>query len=106
LGAAKAVPLHAEELAQYRYVSPEGVYPHNQWIEAWLETGLPGVLIALALVWLVLRRVQSPFALAAIGTALIASALNFEITTDSWWAALAASALLFRLTGQLPTRNM
>jgi hypothetical protein len=106
LGAAKAVPIRPEELMRYRYVSPDGVYPHNQWIEAWLETGLPGVLVALALLWLALRRAQSPYALAAIGAALAASVLNFEITTDSWWAALAASALLFRFADQLPTRKM
>jgi len=102
LGAAQKVPIRPEELANYLYVSPDGVYPHNQWVEAWLETGLPGVLIGLALVWLALTRAKSPYAVAAIASALIASALNFEITTDSWWAALAASALLF----QFPTRKM
>jgi exopolysaccharide production protein ExoQ len=102
LGAAQNVPIRPEELANYLYVSPDGIYPHNQWIELWLETGLPGVLLALALVWLALSRAKSPYALAAIMSALLVSALNFEITTDSWWAALAASALLF----QLPTRKM
>jgi len=106
LGAAKAVPIRAEEMARYVYVSPDGVYPHNQWIEAWLETGLPGVLAALALVWLALLRARGPYAMAAIGAALTVSALNFEITTDSWWAALAATALLFRIKDQLPTRKM
>ena len=102
LGSAPKVPIHAEELANYLYVNPDGIYPHNQWIEVWLETGLPGILLALLFVWLVLWRVKSPYALAAVTAALICSCLNFEITTDSWWAALAASALLF----QLPTRKM
>ncbi len=100
LGAAKVVPIHAQELATYLYADATGIYPHNQWIELWLETGLPGVLAALALVLLTLRRLHGrwrPYGLAAVAAALTASLLNFEITTDSWWAGLAAAALLFRL---------
>jgi O-antigen ligase len=101
LGTAKVVPIHASELATYLYADATGIYPHNQWIELWLETGLAGVLVALALVLLVLRRIDRgpwrPYALAAMAAALTASLLNFEITTDSWWAGLAAAALLFRL---------
>ena len=36
LGGAKWVPIRPEELAGYAYVSPDGIYPHNQWIELWL----------------------------------------------------------------------
>ncbi len=97
LGSANRVPIDAVQLAHYRYVSPDGVYPHSQWLELWLESGLPGVLLGLALLLLALRRCHgSPFALAAVASALVVSLLNFEITTDSWWAALAASGLLFR----------
>lgn len=102
LGTAKVVPIRAEELANYLYADATGIYPHNQWIELWLETGFPSILLALALLWLVLRRAQGRWAayrLAAVASALTASLLNFEVTTDSWWACLAASALLFR---QLP----
>jgi len=105
LGAAKVVPIHAQELATYLYADATGIYPHNQWIELWLETGLPGVLAALALVLLTLWRLRGPwrpYGLAAVAAALTASLLNFEITTDSWWAGLAAAALLFRL---LPTEG-
>lgn len=100
LGAAIGVPIRPEELATYLYADSGGIYPHNQWIELWLEIGLPGVALALALVWLVLTRIQGrwqAYGLAALASALTASLLNFEITTDSWWAALAASALLFKL---------
>jgi O-antigen ligase len=100
LGAAIGVPIRPEELATYEYADAGGIYPHNQWIELWLETGLPGVALALALVWLVLVRLQrrwSSYGLAAVASTLTASMLNFEITTDSWWAALAASALLFKI---------
>jgi O-antigen ligase len=105
LGAANWVPVPADGLLRYRYVSPDGVYPHNQWVELWLETGLPGVLLGLSLVALVLWRCRGvPLAMAAMASALAVSLLNFEITTDSWWAALAATALLFKF--QFPTRNM
>ncbi|HMA49053.1 MAG TPA: O-antigen ligase family protein, partial [Magnetospirillaceae bacterium] len=100
LGVAKVVPIHAEEVATYLYADATGIYPHNQWIELWLETGLPGVLLALALVLLVLWRIRGrwrAYGLAAVAAALTGSLLNFEITTDSWWAALAAAAVLYRL---------
>ncbi len=100
LGTAKVVPIHAEELAHYLFADATGIYPHNQWIELWLETGFPSVLLALAFLWLVLLRIKgrwSAYALAAVASALTASLLNFEVTTDSWWACLAGSALLFRL---------
>ena len=100
LGVAKVVPIHADELATYLYADATGIYPHNQWIELWLETGLPGVLLALALVLLVLWRVRGRWAaygLAAAAAALTGSLLNFEITTDSWWAAVAAAGVLYRL---------
>lgn len=103
LGVAKVVPIHAGELATYLYADANGIYPHNQWIELWLETGLPSVLVVLALLWLVLWRIKgsaTPYALAAVASALTVSLLNFEITTDSWWAALAASAVLFKLVPQ------
>lgn len=105
---ATAVPIHPEELASYRWVGPGGIYPHNQWLELWLETGLPGVVLALAFVALVLFQIRRalppalrPFAFAAFGSALTISLFNFEFTTDSWWAALAASALLFKVLTRL-----
>jgi O-antigen ligase len=100
LGVAKVVPIRADELATYLYADANGIYPHNQWIELWLETGLPGVLLALALLLLVLWRLRGAwraFGLAAVAAVLTASLLNFEITTDSWWAALTAAAVLVRL---------
>ena len=107
---AKSVPIRPEELAGYRWVDAAGIYPHNQWLELWLETGALGAALALGLVGLALWRVRrlpagiQPFACAACASALTISWLNFEITTDSWWAALAASALLFKIVSALPPR--
>jgi len=100
LGAAIGVPVRPEELATYTYADGTGIYPHNQWIELWLETGFPGVVLAVVLVLLILTRIRGQwraYALGALASALAVTMLNFEITTDSWWAALAACALLFRL---------
>lgn len=98
-----AVPIRPEELAGYSIVKGVGIYPHNQWLQLWLETGLPGIALALAFVAVVLSNIRRtlpprlrPFAFATLGSALTISLLNFEFATDSWWAALAASALLFK----------
>ena len=96
------VPISAHELARYHYVTAAGIYPHNQFLELWVELGALGALAGIALVLLVLARLPRlpsglrPFALAAAAGALLVASVNYEITTDSWWAALAATALLFR----------
>jgi exopolysaccharide production protein ExoQ len=83
-----------------------GVYPHNQWLELWVETGAIGAAIGLALALLTLRRISRlappirPYAHAAFASAVVVSCVNFEVTTDSWWAALAASAWLFAALDQ------
>ncbi len=98
---AKSLPISAEELSHYVREHGVGIYPHNQWLELWVETGVFGVALALAFVLLVLARIgrmprqAQPFALAAVFLALMVSLTSFEITTDSWWAALAACAFLF-----------
>ena len=107
LAAANAVPIRPQELAQYHFVVPQGVYPHQQWLELWLELGIAGVLIALAAALLVLGRIDRlpphtrPFGFAAFAAAMTVSFSNFEITTDSWWAALAGTAFLIRAAARL-----
>ena len=71
LGVAKVVPIHADELATYLYADATGIYPHNQWIELWLETGLAGVLLALGLMLVVLGRLQGRWL--AYGLAAVAA---------------------------------
>jgi exopolysaccharide production protein ExoQ len=107
LGAAHAVPIHPDELRSFHFVTPQGVYPHQQWLELWLELGVLGAVLALAFTLLVLWRTARlpprirPFGYATIGAALAVSFSNFEITTDSWWAALAATAFLLRAAARL-----
>ena len=68
-----------------------------------METGFLGLLLGLAFALLVLWRIFAlapalrPYAFAAYVMAMAVASLGFEITTDSWWAALAASAALFSL---------
>ena len=103
---AKSVPIRPEELARYAYVDPAGVYPHNQWLELWVELGVMGAAAGLALAGLVLWRIgrlpvaMRPFAWAAFASAMAIACVNYEITTDSWWAALGACAVLFGLLGR------
>jgi O-antigen ligase len=100
---AKLVPIRAAEMRGYVWVDPHGVYPHNQVLQLWLETGLLGAALGAVFVLLVLRRIARlppriyPFACAAFAAAFAVSASSFELTTDSWWAALALTAILLRL---------
>jgi O-antigen ligase len=103
LHGAKHVPITPEQLASYRYVNEAGIYPHNQWLQLWVELGLVGVVIGLALVTVVLLRLAKlpedvrPFAFAAVGAMLSVSMMGIEMTSDSWWAAIAATAFLFAM---------
>jgi exopolysaccharide production protein ExoQ len=100
---AKSVPIRPDELASYVGFSGNGVYPHNQWLQLWVELGALGAAAGLAFAWLVLARIRRlpavlrPFACAAFTSAMAVAGVNYEITTDSWWAALAATAMLFMI---------
>ncbi len=103
LWTSRLLPASPEQMAHFVKATGSGIYPHNQWLELWVETGLPGVLIGLGFSLLVLQRAfrlappLRPFALATYGVAMAVASLGFEITTDSWWAALSVSAALFML---------
>lgn len=106
LASAKSVPIRATELASYVGFDDKGIYPHNQWLQLWVELGALGAAAGLAFAWLVLARIRRlppparPFALAAFASAMAVAGANYEITTDSWWAALAACAILFGILGR------
>lgn len=103
---AKSVPIRPQELARYTYVDPAGVYPHNQWLELWVELGVVGAAAGLVLAGLVLWRIGRlpatvrPFGCATFASAMAIACVNYEITTDSWWAALGACAVLLGLLGR------
>jgi len=103
LWSSRLLPATPAEMAHFVKAQGSGIYPHNQWLELWVETGLPGVLLGLVFALLVLRRAAHltpalcPYAYAAFVIAMAVASSGFEITTDSWWAALAASGALFGL---------
>jgi len=103
LQTARLIPATPEDMAHYVKATGGGIYAHNQWLELWLEMGFPGALLGLAFTLLVLHRAWGlppglrPFAFGAYVMAMAVASSGFEITTDSWWAALAASAALFAL---------
>ena len=98
-----AVPVKPAELSHYVYQHSQAAYPHNQWLELWIETGAVGAAIGLAFALLVIRRIGHltpplrPFACAAFASAAAISCVNFEVITNSWWAALAATAYLLAM---------
>ncbi len=111
LSSSKFVPIRPEELSHYVFVTTKGIYPHNQWLQLWLETGVLGALAGVILVLVVLGRVRRvpprlyPFACAGFASAFTVACVNFSITTDSWWAALAASGFLFAVVSQMMMRE-
>jgi O-antigen ligase len=111
IAAASAVPITKDELSHYVVQHNQGIYPHDQWLELWVETGALGAVIGLVFALLVVRRIQRlgdpirPFACAAFASAVTISCLNFEVITDSWWAALTACAYLFATIGRCADRR-
>lgn len=112
LQSANAVPIHPDELASYKWVSAVGIYPHNQFLQLWLETGVVGALLGLgflvAVLWLSGKRLSPPmypFALAAFVFAFCVASTGYPVSTDSWWATLAGSAILFKLLNRMVILN-
>lgn len=105
---ASVVPITQEEMSHYVIQGGAGIYPHNQWLQLWVETGAVGAAMGLVLALLVLARIRRlpsatrPFAYAAFGSAIAVSCVNFEVMTDSWWAAMAATGYLF---AAIPARD-
>lgn len=113
LQSAASVPIHSDELAGYKWVSASGIYPHNQILQLWIETGAVGALLGLAFLATVLCSIRKkmsppmrPFALSAFVFAVCVASTGYQIYTDSWWAALAASAFLFSLFDRMITPNV
>lgn len=97
----KSLPVSAEELQNYVWADGIGIHPHNQWVELYVSLGALGMMFGLAFLVLILKQISRlperirPFAYAAFTSAWACSFVNYELSTDSWWAALAASAFLF-----------
>lgn len=113
LQSASSLPIHPDELADYKWASASGIYPHNQILQLWIETGAVGALLGLAflttVLWSIRKRVSPsmrPFALSAFAFAVCVASTGFQIYTDSWWAALAGSAFLFNLFDRMITENV
>lgn len=101
LGTARELQVTEAERLNYLYVGSGGIYPHNQLLQLWVETGIVGVLLFLIFIQLVIWRIGKmaeayrPFAFATLVMALSTALVNYEITTDSWWDCLAITSLLY-----------
>lgn len=100
LGSSSLLPIRPEELQTYLWAK-DSIYPHNQFIQIWVELGAAGISIFLAGSLYVVSSIRRlpirfrPYAYADFMFVVMVSFADFEYTTDSLWAALAASALLF-----------
>ena len=80
------VPIHPDELARYIYTDLHGVYPHNQWLELWVELGALGAVLGLVFALLLLRRIRwlpegvRPFAYAAFASGMTMA----SVSTTRW----------------------
>jgi hypothetical protein len=99
-GVGGELPITPEEQSHFIIQHDQGIYPHDQWLGLWVETGAPAAAIGLAFALLALTRLRRlapdirPFGYASFASAMAISSVNFEVKTDSWWAAVAASAWL------------
>ena len=104
LQSAPALPITPEELVHYHVVTSDGIgHEHNLWLQVWIETGVIGAFLFLTFALYVLSKTIAmpvslrPFALAACATGLTMTVLSYNLTADSWWAAIAWVAFLFLL---------
>ncbi len=103
--ASRFLHVTAEEQGHYKYLVAEHIppHPHDFWIQLWVETGVLGVILGLTFTLIVLWRISRqpqdirPFGLGAFATAFGLSLPSYNLGTDSWWCALAATAFLFAL---------
>ncbi|MCX8501797.1 MAG: O-antigen ligase family protein [Alphaproteobacteria bacterium] len=106
LGTAKDLSVSEAEREQYLYAGTEGIYPHNQLLQLWVETGAVGVFLFLLFLQLVIVTVSQftgwyrHLGYGALVMALTTALVNYEITTDSWWDCLAVTAALFMILRQ------
>lgn len=99
-----ALPIQPAELARYHVVTADGIgHAHNLWLQVWVETGLVGAVLFLAFALYVLRQTltlpasMQPFALAGYTTVLALTISTYNLSADSWWAAIAWTVFLFIL---------
>lgn len=83
---ASALPIHPDEKARYEFALEGAPHSHNFWLQLWVETGVVGALLGLALGLVVLRRAWRqpsdvrPFALAAFATAFFLSLPSYNLS--------------------------
>lgn len=97
------LPLPPEYRPDLQYVSQMPLHPHNLFLEIWVELGLVGILISLALLMLVLHRLSwinpqaRPFALAAFASLMVIDLLAYSVWSGSLMGITIITAWLFCL---------
>jgi len=95
----------------YKFAVQGAPHAHNFVTELWVETGLIGLVLAVAFLLLVLRSASNlpaslrPFALGGWAAAVTVSMFGFDFWTDALWAAFALSAFAFGMLQQQIERS-
>lgn len=97
------LPLSPEYQPDLQYMPQMPLHPHNLFLELWVELGLVGILISLALLMLVLHRLDrlnsqaKPFALAAFACLMVIDLMAYSIWSGSLMGITITTAWLFCL---------
>lgn len=92
-------------MANIYYPAAMILHPHNGPLQVWFEMGAVGALVAVALWWLLIRRLGQlsglahHLALAMAGVALFVSTVSHGLW-QSWWLGLLGFAVVFFRLGQ------
>jgi O-antigen ligase len=106
LGSTKLLDFTQPHGELYRYALAHASHAHNFVTQIWVETGVPGLVVILALMLLSLRaaaRLPRPlqaFALGAWTAAFGISLCGFDFWTDALWGAFALTAFALTLAHQ------
>jgi exopolysaccharide production protein ExoQ len=101
LGGYRYTPTTTEDLARYRIFDHPTTHPHNAAIQAWVELGLFGAVLAIGLVWLTTFAIArmpvkiQPAAIAGFAAVTVTALLAYGLWQTTWMAIMGLTAALF-----------
>jgi exopolysaccharide production protein ExoQ len=94
-------------------IAGSALHPHNATLQMWVELGIPGIALAILIVWFIFREIENikrplsqRMALATFVTALTISHSSYGLWQTWWMASLwIITILVFSLINQTNQRN-
>jgi exopolysaccharide production protein ExoQ len=94
-------------------VKGAALHPHNATLQVWMELGMPGIFLAMVIVWLLVQEIEKikqqcgqRMALATFVSALTISHSSYGLWQTWWMASLwIITTLVFCLISQINQRN-